>query len=105
MRKGKMCSQAAHAAVMSIFDGTKPELTLDTLEWLETHQTKITLQVGSEAELKGLLENAKTLGLPTTMVTDIGTTEFSGVPTITCGAIGPADFRQIDIITGDLKLL
>lgn len=37
-------------------------------------------------------------------ITDVGRTEFNGVPTITALAIGPNKSEDIDKITGHLKL-
>jgi peptidyl-tRNA hydrolase, PTH2 family len=39
------------------------------------------------------------------LITDAGHTEFKGVPTKTCLAIGPNDVDEIDVVTGHLKLL
>ena len=39
------------------------------------------------------------------LITDAGHTEFHGVPTRTCLAIGPAWSDEIDAITGGLQLL
>ena len=39
------------------------------------------------------------------MIVDAGLTEFNGVPTKTCIAIGPANPDDIDEITKHLKLL
>lgn len=36
---------------------------------------------------------------------DAGLTEFKGIPTKTCIAIGPADSNEINKISGHLKLL
>ena len=43
--------------------------------------------------------------LEVNVVTDNGATEFHGVPTVTCCAIGPDYSDKIDSITGNLKLL
>ena len=44
-------------------------------------------------------------GLPCALIQDSGLTEFKGIPTYTCCAIGPAKEELIDEITGDLPLL
>jgi PTH2 family peptidyl-tRNA hydrolase len=44
-------------------------------------------------------------GLPAALVVDSGKTEFHGVPTKTCCAIGPAWKEEVDLITGNLSLL
>jgi PTH2 family peptidyl-tRNA hydrolase len=66
---------------------------------------KICVGCDSEAELLELHEKAKAAGLPVGLIQDNGTTEFHGVPTYTCLAIGPAKSEEIDKITGHLTLL
>jgi len=39
------------------------------------------------------------------VITDNGKTEFGGIPTKTCLALGPDLSEKIDEVTGDLKLL
>ena len=74
------------------------------VEWLEGKYTKVCLQVDSEEELTQLIAQAREAKLPCSLIVDSGLTEFHGVPTITCGAIGPAYPDQIDRITSHLKL-
>jgi PTH2 family peptidyl-tRNA hydrolase len=102
MRKGKMVAQGAHASL---------KVTLENLNhpnvkaWLSDAFTKITLKVESEQELKDTYEAARTAGLPCSIILDAGRTEFAGVPTLTCCAIGPAKKEDLDKITGNLRLL
>jgi PTH2 family peptidyl-tRNA hydrolase len=44
-------------------------------------------------------------GVPCAVVVDAGQTEFHGVPTKTCCAVGPAWTDEVDAITGKLPLL
>lgn len=74
-------------------------------DWLMGKFTKITCSVDSEQELLELYEKAKSLNIPTTLITDAGLTEFGGVPTNTSIVIGPAWEDEVDPITGHLKLL
>jgi PTH2 family peptidyl-tRNA hydrolase len=123
MRKGKMVAQGAHASLGVLlkgkeysYDGNKipcPE-TEDLLvlpmgselrEWLEGSFVKICVGVGSEAELDEIHKKAVDAGLNVCLITDNGTTEFSGVPTKTCLAIGPHSTNKMDEITGHLRLL
>jgi len=67
--------------------------------------TKVCLQAGSEAELVALYDQAAAAGLPCALIEDSGVTEFHGIPTKTCIAIGPADAVEINKTTGNLKLL
>lgn len=117
MRRGKEISQGAHASMAWL---TK-RLTLDKIDWVEnwfvdggfTEEeqqwvkgsfAKVCLQVNSEAELLQIYETAKEAGLEAHYITDSGATEFHGVPTVTCLAIGPDLADKIDLITQHLKL-
>jgi PTH2 family peptidyl-tRNA hydrolase len=122
MRKGKMIAQGAHASMGVLlymmekeestrFDGVTP-VTTYTLhadgyvrDWLRKKFTKVTVSVNSEQELLDIYEKAKHEGLPAVLITDSGLTEFGGVPTNTCCAIGPYRRDEIDTITGHLSLL
>jgi PTH2 family peptidyl-tRNA hydrolase len=68
--------------------------------WVEGSFAKIVLGVESEAHLLEALRLAQEAGLPCALITDAGNTEFHGVPTNTCVAIGPAKVADIDVITG-----
>jgi PTH2 family peptidyl-tRNA hydrolase len=112
MRKGKMCAQAAHASMavllqfIDLSSGTHGlGVDLSTREWLGGLFTKICVSVDSEAELDAVVEAARAAGLPHALITDSGATEFNGVPTKTCCAIGPAPAESLQPITGHLKLL
>lgn len=117
MRKGKIAAQAAHASLgvfsKNMYITSKNEtffagyitFNLDAKEWFESSFTKICVSVDSEEELIQIYENAKSNKLPCILITDNGTTEFNGIPTKTCCAIGPAKSEIIDKITGHLKLL
>jgi PTH2 family peptidyl-tRNA hydrolase len=109
MRRGKECSQAAHAAMMWLSDRLarfiyNPILSKEEMEWMGGTFTKVTLQVDSEEALLDVFNKAKAKGLTVFLVTDSGKTEFDGVPTKTCCAIGPHEASKIDEITKDLKL-
>jgi PTH2 family peptidyl-tRNA hydrolase len=121
MRKGKMIAQGAHAslgAILSLMNESPSDN--DTLyekrvllfpkesaisNWLNGPFKKIAVSVDSEQELLELYETAKKARLPTVLITDSGLTEFNGVPTNTCIAIGPAYEDEINALTGHLKLL
>ena len=115
MRKGKMIAQGSHASMAFIarngmFDSEKflniqmPNLK-EAQEWMLNSYTKVCLQVASEAELDEIYKKAEKAGLTVHMIIDSGRTEFNGVPTKTCLAIGPHYSEKIDKITGHLKLL
>jgi peptidyl-tRNA hydrolase, PTH2 family len=102
MRKGKMCSQAAHASLKATLENlTHPSV----IKWLSGNFTKITVSVDSEEQLFEVMKNAENAGIITTLITDAGRTEFDGVPTNTCIAVGPASDEELTPITGHLKLL
>ena len=127
MRKGKMIAQGAHASMMVLLNEitfrkmrgplfniidisyTHGEMFLlgnnPMLAWLDEKFTKVCVSVDSEAELDAIYKAAQDANLKCAMVTDAGLTEFNGVPTKTCCAIGPNWDVDIDPITGHLKLL
>jgi PTH2 family peptidyl-tRNA hydrolase len=127
MRKGKMIAQGSHASMKIFFDMMSLECGLhsakngdrykyqlwlpkgnlgeDMREWVEGAFTKICVRAESEEQLIDLRDQALSAGLPVALIQDSGATEFNGVPTYTSIAIGPAQSKCIDMITGDLKLL
>lgn len=102
MRAGKMVAQGAHASVA---------LTLAHLDdarvkrWLAGAFTKICVRVDSEEQLLDVLAAAVDAGLLAELITDSGRTEFGGVATNTCVAIGPDTDEALRPVTGELKLL
>jgi peptidyl-tRNA hydrolase, PTH2 family len=120
MRKGKQISQGSHAS-MKVFldlceyqrissDESRLIFYLDDDKsdwsvWLNGLFTKVVVSCDSEQELLDLYQQAKDKGLPCSLIIDAGLTEFNGVPTKTCVAIGPAKSEEINPITGHLKLL
>jgi PTH2 family peptidyl-tRNA hydrolase len=119
IRTGKIIAQACHASMKFILDnGAYYQAELDHPEqfhsnitqpcvkaWINGLFTKVCVSVDSEQELLTLYNQAKDAGLIASLITDAGLTEFGGVPTNTCIAIGPAWEDDVDGITGHLKLL
>lgn len=125
MRKGKIAAQVAHASLKAVLDSAYRSVSgPDTMaqpfavseygfkvgtpiqEWLDNGCfTKICVYVDSEKDLDLIHENAKLAGLPTALIVDNGRTEFNGVLTKTCVAVGPDYPSRIDPITGKLPLL
>lgn len=116
MRKGKIAAQAAHASLGVILDLaqyiTTPEhLCIDLKdqflrEWIyDGSFTKICVYVESESELVDVYNKAKNANIIAHLVTDSGRTEFKGIPTKTCCAIGPCDPNLLIGITSHLPLL
>jgi len=110
MRRGKEIAQGAHAAMMWLSERLarflygKVMLSDEEQEWMSGTFTKVTLQVDSEEALLDVFNRARAKGLTAHLVTDSGKTEFDGVPTKTCCAIGPHKAEKIDEVTKDLKL-
>ena len=114
MRKGKMIAQGAHASMRVLLQaGTlaedRTQFTLSTWPalgaWLGGRFTKVCVSVDSEAALDAIVEKAREAGVPCALIVDAGQTEFHGVPTKTCCAVGPAWTDEVDAITGGLSLL
>ena len=102
MRRGKEIAQGSHASMAFLLERHTPNHLLNG--WLNNAQTKVCVRVDSQEELEEIYENAINSGLICHMITDLGKTEFDGVPTKTCLAIGPNKADEIDKITGHLKL-
>jgi PTH2 family peptidyl-tRNA hydrolase len=115
MRRGKEIAQGAHASMAWLRQRIMPHLTpagrADQVQiseaeraWLELSMRKVTVKVGSEQELLDVYDKALAAGLVVHMITDRGLTEFGGIPTRTCLAVGPDYDDLIDPVTGDLEL-
>lgn len=122
VRTGKLIAQGAHASMKAILnlmdyipysyensEGLQHRLDVplnSSLEaWLNGGFAKIAVYVDTEEELLELYQQAKDASLPCSLITDSGRTEFGGVPTNTCIAIGPDYSDKIDKITKGLRLL
>jgi PTH2 family peptidyl-tRNA hydrolase len=113
MRKGKMIAQGAHASLKVFLDrgalapdgGYAFTTTPAMAAWLGGRFTKVCVSVDSEAALDEVVARAREAGVPCALIVDAGATEFHGVPTKTCCAIGPAWVDEVDAITGKLPLL
>ena len=73
--------------------------------WLTGRFTKVCVSVDSEQRSMTSSLRAKAAGVPCALIVDAGQTEFHGVPTKTCCAVGPAWVDEVDAITGALPLL
>ena len=73
--------------------------------WLSGRFAKICCRVDSEEELLAIHAKAIQQGMEVHLINDSGKTEFHGVPTNTCLAIGPDVASRIDALTGELTLL
>jgi PTH2 family peptidyl-tRNA hydrolase len=79
-------------------------LTVAEQDWLNGQFAKICVRVGSERELMDVVDAARKADLLVYLVIDAGRTEFHGIPTPTCCAIGPDFAELIDPITQHLTL-
>lgn len=106
MRKGKMVAQGSHASIAFLISRFRRGMpTNEEEQWMDEGQAKICVRADSEEHLLEIEQKAKAEGLTVFVITDAGHTEFNGVPTKTCLAIGPNAASEIDKITGGLKLL
>ena len=115
MRRGKEIAQGAHASMAWLRQRVTPALSpagaSDQVrfseaerEWLEGSLRKVTVKVGSEAELLAVYGKAVSAGVLVNLITDRGLTEFGGTPTRPCLAVGPDYDDRVDPVTGDLEL-
>jgi PTH2 family peptidyl-tRNA hydrolase len=106
MRRGKEIAQGAHASMAFLSKKVREGKFFSSLEyeWLNGLFTKVCVRVESEAELLKVVEAARAAGVQVELITDSGKTEFAGVPTHTCAALGPDLAEKIDSITGHLEL-
>ena len=72
-------------------------------DWTQNHnKRKICLQVDSEAELLAVHKAAEDARLVSTLMEDLGLTEFEGL-TKTVVVLGPANEEKLNKVTGHLK--
>jgi peptidyl-tRNA hydrolase, PTH2 family len=107
MSKGKLCSQAAHAAVGAYRVACSENATLRqqaSLQlWLLSGEPKIVLRVTGEEKLLQLGADAKKSGLACSIVRDAGHTQVAPGSVTAVGFLGSSP--QVDEIAGSLKLL
>ena len=96
--KGKLAAQVAHAAILAA------EKSKFKNAWQEEGQKKVVLWCKNLEELLSLYKKAKAQHLPVILVEDAGLTQVKK-GTKTCVAIGPAPAREVDKISGGLKLV
>lgn len=106
MRRGKEIAQGCHASTSVILYLAKLNALDDPRAepWLNGRFKKICVVVNSEQELLDIVKDAESKGLLHSLIQDAGLTEFGGVPTYTCAAIGPDTEENINAVTGELKL-
>src|SRR5215204_4672295 len=101
MRRGKEIAQGAHASMIWLALRIREAgYTFNDAErrWLDGAFTKVCVRVGSEEELLAVVQRAREAGVLVQLCVDAGRTEFHGVPTPTCCAVGPDFAERIDPI-------
>jgi PTH2 family peptidyl-tRNA hydrolase len=98
--KGKLAAHAAHAAVGSMMVADQSLVT----KWSEKGGKKVVLKINDLKSLKEIYKKVKAAKLPSFLVKDAGLTQLEA-GTVTCLGIGPANAKDVDKITGKLKLL
>lgn len=106
MRRGKEIAQGAHASMAFLAKKALAGEPFTDVEraWLEGLFTKVCVRVESEEALVAVARAAEKEGIRVEVITDSGRTEFGGVPTKTCLALGPDLAAKIDSVTGGLEL-
>ncbi|XP_059062383.1 peptidyl-tRNA hydrolase 2, mitochondrial-like [Achroia grisella] len=103
MSKGKIAAQCGHAAV-GAFEKAQKKDPEGLKLWQLTGQAKIALKTDSVDEIKQISDNAKKMGLITSLIRDAGRTQIAA-NSITVLGVGPAPKDIVDQVTGHLKLL
>lgn len=130
MRKGKACAQASHASMSFLTKDNNVErrwafaggglgievqytamdfewndhFTKEVRDWLSSSFRKIVCYVDSEQELDELHQKCLDHDLVSHMIIDNGATEFDGIKTKTCIAIGPHYDHKFEGLTDHLPL-
>lgn len=114
MRKGKIAAQVAHASMKAILDCSTlindqyiipMEKGSPIQKWLSGLFTKIVVGCDSLEEIDNIEKQCIEKGVIFARIIDSGLTEFNGIPTDTCIAVGPGPKNIIDEITGELKCI
>jgi PTH2 family peptidyl-tRNA hydrolase len=100
MSCGKMCAQAAHAAV-SAFQKAGEEARRG---WLSEGQKKVVLKAKDERTLHEVRMLAEARGIPASLIQDAGMTELPP-GTVTALGLGPSRTEDLDRITSSFPLL
>ncbi|UCC21351.1 MAG: aminoacyl-tRNA hydrolase [Promethearchaeota archaeon] len=103
MGTGKKCAQSCHASV-STSDLVRIHNKAVWMNWKNSGQKKVVLKLNNMDQLKELVIRLDAKKILYFIVNDAGLTQLSP-GTITAIGIGPVLSKEIDKITGDLKLL
>ncbi|MHC1688777.1 MAG: peptidyl-tRNA hydrolase Pth2 [Methanothrix sp.] len=100
---GKLAVQVAHAAVMAVERAEKMDKSTVS-NWKGEGQKKVVLKAPGVPDLYRLREDAERAGIASAIVIDAGLTEIPA-GTVTALGLGPAPNKQMDKVTGKLKLV
>ncbi len=100
---GKLAVQVAHAAVMAVERAEKMDRSTVS-DWKAEGQKKVVLKAPGVPDLFRLRVDAERAGIASAIVVDAGLTEIPA-GTVTALGLGPAPNKQMDKITGKLKLV
>jgi PTH2 family peptidyl-tRNA hydrolase len=103
MGTGKKCAQSCHASV-STSDLVRIKNKVIWKNRKNTGQKKVVLKVMGMDDLNDIVVKLEKKNIPYFLVKDAGLTQLSPGTTTALG-IGPALSRELDEITGNLKLL
>ena len=98
--KGKLAAQVSHASVGALLKSSKAVIS----DWKDAGMKKIVLKVKDLDELLEYKQKAENAGLENSLIEDAGHTVVAP-GTVTCLGIGPAEEKEIDKVTGKLKMV
>lgn len=97
---GKMAAQVAHASISAFLKASVERQK----HWLNTGMPKIIVVCPSEVDLKRLMSEAEVAEIAASLVQDAGKTVLPA-GTLTCLGLGPAPPHDVDLLTGELRLM
>ena len=103
MGTGKLVAQGAHASLMSYLETLKEHKDVAD-KWLKEGEKKIVLKIDAQEKMERLAAAFKYKGIPCALVSDAGLTQLPR-GTMTALGIGPWNSKELDALTGALKLL
>lgn len=103
MGRGKVAAQCSHGTLAAYRQAQQHTPSL-LQAWEDTGQTKVVLKVDTEEEMLKVVEDAKRKGVPVVSVRDAGRTQVAS-GSLTVVAVGPAKLKDVDSVTGHLRLL
>ena len=100
LSRGKLSVQVAHASLEAYKKAERKERA----SWEASGAKKVVVKAEDLKTLLEIYEEARRLRMPCSLIKDAGRTELPP-GTVTSVGIGPGPEREIDKITGSLKML